>query len=65
MDWFTTTHHEIDTQLYKSLLALVSNRSFVTGISPSELKIGTVIPIFKSGDMMISNYMPVFLLHLL
>ena len=39
------------------------NRSFVTGIFTSELKIANVVPIFKSGDEMVfSNYRPVSVL---
>ena len=50
----------------KSPLAHICNRSFVTGIFPSELKIATVVPIFKSGDdMVFSNYRPVSVLPVL
>ena len=47
-------------------LVHICNRSFVTGIFPSELKIANVVPIYKSGDeIMFSNYrlvsvLPVF-----
>ena len=41
----------------------IYNRSFVTGIFPSELKIANVVPIYKSGDEMVfSNYRPVSVL---
>ena len=41
-------------------LVHMCNRSFVTGIFPSELKIANVVPIYKSGDEMVfSNYRPV------
>ena len=41
-------------------LVHICNRSFVTGIFPSELKIANVVPIYKSGDEMVfSNYRPV------
>ena len=44
-------------------LVHICNRSFVTGIFPSELKIANVVPIYKSGDeMMFSNYKPVSVL---
>ena len=50
----------------KSPLAHICNRSFVTGIFPSELKIANVVPIFKSGDdMVFSNYRPVSVLPVL
>ena len=50
----------------KSPLAHICNRSFMTGILPSELKIANVVPVFKSGDdMVFSNYRPVFLLPVL
>ena len=44
-------------------LVHICNRSFVTGIFPSELKIANVVPIYKSGDeMAFSNYRPVSVL---
>ena len=50
----------------KRPLAHICNRSFVTGIFPSELKIANVVPIFKSGDdMVFSNYRPVSVLPVL
>ena len=50
----------------KSPLAHICNRSFMTGIFPSELKIVNVVPIFKSGDdMVFSNYRPVSVLPVL
>ena len=50
----------------KSPLAHICNRSFVTGIFPSELRIANVVPIFKSGDdMVFSNYRPVSVLPVL
>ena len=50
----------------KRPLAHICNRSFMTGIFPSELKIANVVPIFKSGDdMVFSNYRPVSVLHVL
>ena len=40
-------------------LVHICNRSFETGIFPSELKIANVVPIYKSGDEMVfSNYRP-------
>ena len=47
-------------------LVHICNRSFVTGIFPSEMKVANVVPIYKSGDeIMFSNYrlvsvLPVF-----
>ena len=43
-------------------LVHISNRSFVTGIFPSELKIANVVPIYKSGDEMvlIANVVPIY-----
>ena len=50
----------------KRPLAHICNRSFMTGIFPSELKIADVVPIFKSGDdMVFSNYRPVSVLPVL
>ena len=50
----------------KSPLVHICNRSFMTGIFPSELKIANVVPIFKSGDdMVFSNYRPVSVLPVL
>ena len=44
-------------------LVHICNRSFVTGIFPSEIKIANVVPIYKSGDeMLFSNYRPVSVL---
>ena len=44
-------------------LVHICNRSFVTGIFPSELKIANVVSIYKSGDEMVfSNYRPVSVL---
>ena len=47
----------------KTPLTHIYNRSFETGIFPSELKVANVVPIFKSGDeMLFSNYRPVSVL---
>ena len=44
-------------------LVHICNRSFETGIFPSELKIANMVPIYKSGDEMVfSNYRPVSVL---
>ena len=44
-------------------LVHICNRSFVTGVFPSELKIANKVPIYKSGDEMVfSNYRPVSVL---
>ena len=44
-------------------LVHICNRSFETGIFPSEFKIANVVPIYKSGDEMVfSNYRPVSVL---
>ena len=44
-------------------LVHICNRSFVTGIFPSEVKIAIVVPIYRSGDEMVfSNYRPVSVL---
>ena len=44
-------------------LVHICNRSFATGIFPSELKIANVVPIYESGDeMAFSNYRPVSVL---
>ena len=43
----------------KSPLAHICNRSVMTGIFPSELKVANMVPILKSGyDMVFSNYKP-------
>ena len=50
----------------KRPLAHICNRSFMTGIFPSELKIANVVPIFKAGDdMVFSNYRPFSVLPVL
>ena len=47
----------------KTPLTHICNKSFSSGLFPSELKIANVIPIFKSGDEMVfSNYRPVSVL---
>ena len=44
-------------------LSHIINRSFLSGVFPSEFKLAKVIPIFKSGDNQVfSNYRPVSLL---
>ena len=41
----------------------MSNKSFEYGIFPSKLKIGKIIPAYKSGDkQLFTNYRPVSLL---
>ena len=50
----------------KRPLVHICNRSFMTGVFPSELKIANVVPTFKSGDdMVFSNYRPVSMLPVL
>ena len=59
--------------IYKFLSPIVSpiiaklfNKSLIKGIFPSMLKLGKVVPIFKSGDAsLISNYRPITLLNTL
>ena len=47
----------------KTPLTHICNKSFSSGLVPSELKIANVVPIFKSGDEMVfSNYRPVSVL---
>ena len=47
----------------KTPLTHICNKSFSSGLFPSELKIANVVPIFKSGDEMVfSNYRPVSVL---
>ena len=61
----------ISTKLLKMIineialvLSHIFNRSLLTGIVPSQLKIAKVNPIFKSGDNQVfSNYRPISILH--
>ena len=47
----------------KKPLTHIFDKSFSSGLFPSELKIANVVPIFKSGDEMVfSNYRPVSVL---
>ena len=47
----------------KTPLTHICNKSFSSGLFPSELKIENVVPIFKSeGEMVFSNYRPVSVL---
>ena len=47
----------------KTPLTHICNKSFSSGLFPSELKIANVVPIFKSGDELVfSNYRPVSVL---
>ena len=44
----------------KTPLTHICNRSFETGIFPSELKVANVVSIFKPSDeMLFSNYRPI------
>ena len=44
-------------------LSFLCNRSLIEGVFPSELKLAHVLPLFKSGDVMLfNNYRPVSLL---
>ena len=44
-------------------LSFLCNRSLIEGVFPSELKLANVLPLFKSGDVMLfNNYRPVSLL---
>ena len=44
-------------------LSFLCNRSLNEGVFPSELKLANVLPLFKSGDVMLfNNYRPVSLL---
>ena len=46
-----------------TVLSHIFNRSLLTGIVPSQLKIAKVNPIFKSGDNQVfSNYRPISIL---
>ena len=50
-------------QSIKIPLTHISNLSFQTGLFPTELKLASVVPIFKSGDETIfTNYRPVSVL---
>ena len=52
------------TESTKPPLTPVCNKSFSSGLLPSELKIANVVPISKSGDEMVfSNYRPVSVLQ--
>jgi hypothetical protein len=49
--------------ILSSVLTHIVNLSLTNGVFPEELKLGNIIPIFKSGDVQITgNYRPVSLL---
>ena len=65
-----TGFDNIDSYIVKQIapqivnqLATIFNKSFLTGIVPSKLKIATVIPLYKTKDpALFSNYRPISLL---
>ena len=60
MGWFKVKHDKTYKRVYNYPPVHICNRSFETGIFPSELKIANVVPSYKSGDEMVfSNYRPV------
>ena len=51
--------------VYKLINDLI-HTSFVDGVSPSELKLAEIIPVFKSGNKnIIENYRPIWILSVL
>ena len=64
--------NEIPVRLLKHVHSLLSvpvaklvNKSFLSGVFPSALKVARVVPIFKSGDSQcVSNYRPISVLPL-
>ena len=56
--------YKVANEIISPLLCLLINNCLEQGIFPDVLKIGTVIPIFKSGDRELSsNWRPICLLH--
>ena len=53
MGWFKAKHDKNIKESITTSLVQICNRSFETGIIPSELKIANVVPIYKSGDEMV------------
>ena len=51
--------------ILSNILAILINKSFITGKFPDYLKIARVIPVFKAGDKKdISNYRPISILSI-
>ena len=49
------------TTISKPLMVII-NQMLTNGIFPEKLKLAKVIPVFKSGDQLFSNYRPISLL---
>ena len=57
---------KISASIISPILSHIFNKSFSTGIFPEGLKIGKIIPIFKSGDKNdVNNYRPISILTIL
>ena len=50
---------------HKSPLTLILNLSLLEGVFQIELKVGNVLPLYKTDDMLFNNYRPVSLLSVL
>ena len=56
----STGFDNIDSYMIVNQLANIFNKSFLTGIVPSKLKIAKVIPLYKTKDpALFSNYRPI------
>ena len=65
----STGFDNIDSYIVKQIapqivnqLADIFNKSFLTGIVPTKLKIAKVIPLYKANPALFSNYRPISLL---
>lgn len=63
IDNISANHVKMIADAIAAVLTYIVNLIFETGVFPRELKMSTVIPVFKKGDRcLISNYRPIFIL---